>query len=134
METLQTNFSRGKEQCGALSLCVVNAVACGGKSHKIPAPCLFFQDGKQRPQCRGISAIGRRHHRASLRRFEETKTYPPILSKPLRIIEAHGSQEAQQRHYQIHFWPRPNNGCADFIGWPTGRPERIERKGTANFR
>ena len=134
MQTLQTNFSRGREQCGALSLCVVNAVARGGKSHKIPAPCLPFQDGKQRPQCRGISAIGCRHYRASVRRSEETKTHPPLLSKPLRIIQAHGSQASQQRHHQIHFWPRPNNGRADFIGWPTGRRKRVARKGTADFR
>jgi len=134
MQTLQINFSRGKEQCGALSLCVVNAVARGGKSHKIPAPCLPFQDGKQRPQCRGISTISRRNYRASVRRSEETKTHPPLLSKPLPIIEAHGSQAAQQRHHQIYFWPRPNNGCADFIGWATGRRKRIARKGTADSR
>jgi len=134
METLQTNFSRGREQCGALSLCVVNAVARGGKSHKIPAPCLPFQNGNERPQCRGISAIGCRHYRASVRRSEETKTHPPVLSKPLQIIQAHGSQEAQQRYHQIYFWPRPHNGRADFIGWATGRRKRFARKGTSNFR
>lgn len=134
MEMLQTNFSRGQGQCGALSLCVVNAVARGGKSHKIPAPCLPFQDGKQRPQCRGISTISRRDNRASVRRSKETKTHTPLLSESLRIIEAHGSQEAQQRHHQIHFWPRPNNGRAHFIGWATGRRKRIARKGTADFR
>ena len=134
MQTLQTNFSRGKEECGARCLCVVNAVPRGIKSHKTPAPCSPFQDGKQRPQCRGISAIGRRHYRSGVRRSEKTKTYPPILSKPLRIIQAHGSQEAQQRHHQIYFWPRPYNGRANFIGWPTGRRKRIARKGTAYFR
>ena len=131
MEMLQTNFSRGREQCGARCLCVVNAVARGQKPHKNPAPCLPFQDGKQRPQCRGISAIGRRHHRASVRRPEETKTHPPVLPEPLRIIQAHGSQKAQQRHHQIYFWPHPNNGRTYFIGWATGRPRRIARKGTA---
>jgi len=134
MQTLQTNLSRGKEECGALSLCVVNAVPRGIKSHKTPAPCSPFQDGKQRPQCRGISTISRRDNRASVRRSEETKTHPPLLSKPLRIIQAHGSQAARQRYYQIYFWPRPYNGRADFIGWSTGRRKLIARKGTADFR
>ncbi len=53
METLQEILGKGSEQCGGLSLCLVNAVARGGKLHKIPAPCRLYKWNQKTQQRKG---------------------------------------------------------------------------------